>query len=140
MRYERLFPLATWCASLAGLIGSTMLPAAQAAALSASSQKLIRAATFEVVQSRPKATQAVYEKALPLDLLPYQQRVDAYRSTGTAFAMGANRYVTAAHVLLLGVGSQFGLPALRDSTGRVYEIDRVLKYSQAEDFAVLSLK
>jgi serine protease Do len=39
------------------------------------------------------------QKPLPLNLLPYYERNDAYRSVGTAFALGHNTFVTAAHVL-----------------------------------------
>ena len=113
---------------------------ATAAELSASAQQRIRSATFEVVQLKPTADQAVYERPLPLDLIPYQQRVDRYRSIGTAFAIGENRFVTAAHVILVGVGSQFGPPALRDASGQVYDIDQVLEYSQPQDFVEFSLK
>jgi hypothetical protein len=49
-----------------------------------------------------------------MDLMPCQQRTDKYRSVGTAFAISPNRYVTAQHVLMPGLGSQFGPPALRE--------------------------
>lgn len=103
-------------------------------------QQRIFAATFEVVQLKPPEGAVTYERDLPLDLIPYQQRVDKYRSIGTAFAIGPNRYVTAGHVLAVGQDSQFGPPALRDGAGSVYEIDKVLKYSDAQDFAEFSLK
>lgn len=86
----------TGLAFLAGLLW--VLPAA-AAELSANAQQLIRAATFEVVQLKPPDGEVTYEHELPMDLIPYQQRVDKYRSIGTAFAIGPNRYVTAAHVM-----------------------------------------
>jgi serine protease Do len=113
---------------------------AVAAALDASVQQQVRAATFEVVQLKPQDGDVTYERALPMELMPYQQRTDLYRSVGTAFSVGPNRYVTAAHVIALGVGSQFGPPALRDGTGKVYAIDQVLEYSDHEDFAVFSLR
>jgi serine protease Do len=113
---------------------------AVAAELDASVQQQIRAATFEVVQLKPPEGDVTYERPLPMELMPYQQRTDLYRSVGTAFAVGPNRYVTAGHVIALGVGSQFGPPALRDGTGKVYPIDQVLEYSDHEDFAVLSLR
>jgi len=126
----------TGLAFLAGLLW--VLPAA-AAELSANAQQLIRAATFEVVQLKPPDGEVTYEHELPMDLIPYQQRVDKYRSIGTAFAIGPNRYVTAAHVIELGLGSQFGPPALRDSAGKVYDIDQVFKFSDHRDFVVFSL-
>ena len=112
----------------------------QGAELSSSAQQHIRAATFEVVQLKPPEGVVTYDHALPLDLLPYQQRTDKYRSIGTAFAIGPNRYVTAAHVIDLGIGSQYGPPALRDGAGKVYDIDQVLKFSDTRDFVVFSLR
>lgn len=108
--------------------------------LESSVQQQILAATFEVVQLKPPEGAVTYEQPLPMDLIPYQQRVDKYRSIGTAFAIGPNQYVTAGHVLALGQDSQFGPPALRDSAGSVYEIDKVLKYSDDQDFVEFSLK
>ncbi|HTY95212.1 MAG TPA: serine protease [Steroidobacteraceae bacterium] len=116
------------------------LAPARSADLDTATHQQILAATFEVVQLKPPEQTVTYERALPLELIPYQQRVDKYRSIGTAFAIGPNRYVTAGHVLVLGMGSQFGPPALRDAAGEVYDIDRVLKYSDDQDFVVFSLK
>ena len=113
---------------------------AVAAELDAGVQQRIRAVTFEVVQLKPPDGEVTYERPLPMELMPYQQRTDLYRSVGTAFAVGPNRYVTAGHVVGLGIGSQFGLPALRDGTGKVYPIDQVLEYSDHEDFVVFSLR
>src|SRR5690242_14316905 len=102
-------------------------------------QQKIRAATFEVVIPKPVDDPIVYEKLLPVDLLPYQNRTDKCFSIGTAFALDNQRDATAAHVLNDGFGSQLGAPALRDSSGHVYPIAKILKYSSAEDFAVFSL-
>jgi len=113
---------------------------AVAAEIDADVQQQIRAATFEVVQLKPPDGEVAYERPLSMELMPYQQRTDLYRSVGTAFAAGPNRYVTAGHVIVLGVGSQFGPPALRDATGKVYTIDQVLEYSDHEDFVVFSLR
>jgi serine protease Do len=108
--------------------------------LDVGTQRDIRAATFEVVQLKPPDGDVTYERPLPLELIPYQQRIDLYRSIGTAFAIGPNRFVTAGHVLSVGAGSQYGAPALRDAAGHVYPIYQVLQYSQHEDFAVISLR
>ena len=108
--------------------------------LDVGTQRDIRAATFEVVQLKPPDGEVTYERPLPLELIPYQQRIDLYRSVGTAFAIGPNRFVTAGHVLSVGAGSQYGAPALRDAAGHVYPIYQVLQYAQHEDFAVVSLR
>src|SRR5215469_15392649 len=99
--------------------------------LSTDAQQRVRAATFEVVQLKPDEGAVTYERPLPMELLPYQQRVDKYRSIGTAFAIGPNRFVTAGHVISLGTNSQYGPPALRDAAGMVYPIDQVIKYSDS---------
>jgi TonB family protein len=103
-------------------------------------QRAIREGTFEVVMKKPEGDPVSYEKPLPLDLLPYIERTDTYRSVGTAFALGHNTYVTAAHVIEAGIGSQFGPPELRRSDGAVFAIDRILKFSMHEDFVVFSLR
>lgn len=119
-----------------GLAGA---PAARAASLDPAMLPKIQAATFEVVQAKPTSDPLSYERPLPLDLLPYQERTDKYYSIGTAFAIGHNRYVTAAHVLLAGTGSLWGVPELRDAAGRVYPIGRIEKFSLGKDFVVFTL-
>lgn len=136
-RYSRLFSVLGSLALIAGL--GSVAPV-RAAELSSSVQQHIRAATFEVVQLKPPETGVSYEHELPMDLIPYQQRIDKYRSVGTAFAIGPNRYVTAAHVIGVGMGSLYGPPALRDGAGKVYAIDQVFKYAARRDFVVFSLR
>ncbi|HEY4213396.1 MAG TPA: serine protease [Steroidobacteraceae bacterium] len=120
------------------LLASTVV---RAESLSAAAQQTVLAATFEVVQLKPPEEGPVtYEKPLPMELIPYQQRVDKYRSIGTAFAIGGNRYVTASHVFLIGAGSQYGSPALRNGAGEIFTVDRVLELSDEQDFVVFSLK
>jgi serine protease Do len=110
-----------------------------AAPVSPELQKRVRTATFEVVLAKPETERVTYEKTLPLELLPFQERTDKYRAVGTAFAIAPGQYVSAGHVMLAAVGGQFGAPALRDSGGNVYPIDQVLKFSLHEDFMVFSV-
>jgi serine protease Do len=102
-------------------------------------ERAVRAATFEVVLRKPASDPLSYEKPLPLDLIPYQQRVDKYQPVGTAFALGPDTYVTAAHVLEAAVDSQYGRPALRGEDGKVYPIASILRFSADEDYAVFTL-
>ena len=81
-------------------------------------QRAARENTFEVVMKKPEKDPVTYEKPLPLDLIPFIERTDAYRSVGTAFSLGNNTYVTAGHVFLAGIGSQYGAPALRRADRR----------------------
>ncbi len=102
-------------------------------------QRAVRQGTFEVVLKKPTSDSLKYEKPLPLDLLPFKERTDTYRSVGTAFALDGNTYVTAAHVLILAVNSQYGAPLVRAADGQVYAIKSILKFSAHEDFVVFSL-
>lgn len=115
------------------------MSAARAASLDPALLPKIQAATFEVVQAKPVNDPLSYEKPLPLDLLPYQERTDKYHSIGTAFAIGHGRYVTAGHVLMAGIGSLWGPPELRDASGRVYPIAKVEKFDLRRDFVVFTL-
>ncbi len=130
----------TVCTLLAAFaLAATATPTARAAALTAELQKQVRAATFEVVIRKPTKDLVTYEKPLPLELIPFTERNDAYWPVGTAFAIGPNTFVTAAHVLVAGVGSQFGVPGIRDPDGKVYTVDRVQKFALHEDFVVFTV-
>ena len=100
----------------------------------------ISEAVYEVVVLKPTKDSLQYEKLLPMDLIPYSIRTDKYYSIGTAFAIGPSEFVSAAHVMNLGSGSQFKEVFLRDRQGKVYSIEKVLKYSKNRDFIVFSLR
>ena len=64
---------------------------------------------------------------------------DKFQSIGTAFAIGPNRFVSAAHVITAGNGSQYGPLAVRNAAGTVYPVDKIIKYSNSEDYVVFSV-
>ncbi|MDR2214439.1 MAG: trypsin-like peptidase domain-containing protein [Nevskiaceae bacterium] len=101
---------------------------------------LARMSTFEIVVPKVEPAYIKYEKALPLELLSFTERNDKFWSIGTAFAIGDNTYVSAAHVLISGLGSGLGQPALRDAEGGIHAIDRILKHSMHEDYIVFSVR
>ena len=103
-------------------------------------QKRVRAATFEVVVPKPADTGVTYERPLPLELLPFNERNDRFWSLGTAFAIAPDTFVTAAHVLVSAVGGQGGPPELRAANGDTFEIDQVRKLSLHQDFAVFTTR
>ena len=100
----------------------------------------IQTGTFEVVVRKLTKDSLTYERPLPLDLLPYTIRNDHYISMGTAFAIGLNRFVSAAHVMEINLASLYEDYALRNREGRVFKIDKILKYSGHRDFVVFSVK
>src|ERR1700691_693437 len=117
-----------------GICLACLLSGTAFAGVTSELQHAIRENTFEVVMKKPEKDPVTYEKPLPLELIPFIERTDAYRSVGTAFSLGNNTYVTAGHVFLAGIGSQYGAPALRRADGKVFEVDRILKFSMHEDF------
>lgn len=122
------------------LITWAAIPVAGAATLDPAVLPKVQAATFEVVIPKPVNDPLSYEKPLPFDQLPFQQRNDKYYSVGTAFELSENRYVTAGHVLALGIDSLMGEPAVRDASGHVHAIDKITRYSLQEDFVEFTLK
>lgn len=113
---------------------------AQSAALDPTLHAHLRDTVFEVVMRKPEADYVTYERALPMEQMPYSERTDPYISIGTAFAIGPNTYVSAAHVLEAGRITQYGEPAIRDADGKVHALDQVVKYSNEMDFIVFTLK
>lgn len=130
----------TACAGAARHSGDGVRSANVAAALDPQVLATVQAATFEVVVKKPAHDSLGYERPLPLDLLPYAVRQDAYESRGTAFAVAANRFVSAAHVFDIGNVGQRAETYLRDREGRVYPVDRVWKFSYRRDFIVFSIR
>ncbi|WP_430388941.1 trypsin-like peptidase domain-containing protein [Dyella sp. 20L07] len=126
----------TWLAWLTFAVA----PVVSAATLDPAVLPRVQGATFEVVIPKPVNDPLTYEKPLPLDQLPFQQRNDKYYSVGTAFALGDNRYVTAGHVLSLGIDNLMGEPAVRDASGHVYAIDKITRFSLQQDFVEFTLK
>jgi serine protease Do len=124
---------------LLGFVARLGSATAAAATLAPGVQQKLSNATFEVVLAKPASDPLTYEKPLPLELIPYRERTDKFQSIGTAFAIGPNRFVSAAHVIRAGNGSQYGPLALRDAAGTTYRIDKIIKYSSGEDYAVFSV-
>jgi serine protease Do len=124
---------------LLGLMASLGCATATAATLAPGVQQKLSSATFEVVLAKPVSDPLTYEKPLPLELIPYRERTDKFQSIGTAFAIGPNRFVSAAHVISAGNGSQYGPLALRNAAGTIYRIDKIIKYSGHEDYVVFSV-
>src|SRR5688572_7082673 len=77
-------------------------------------------AVFEVVIPRIEDKDIVYQEKLPEHLLPFKIRKSPFRGIGTAFALGANRFVSAAHVFDLHHSSQVRPVYIRDMDGKTY--------------------
>lgn len=125
---------------LLGVLGFLLATQAGAVGLAQDKLQQIFAASYEVVIAKPTTDAVVYERELPLELLPFQFRNDKYFSVGSAFRTEDGRFISAAHVLELGSGSQHRDIGLRDASGQVYPLDKVYKFSRNRDFVVFSVK
>jgi len=97
-------------------------------------------ATFEVVVKKIDKDSLTYKEPLPTHLIPYQTRTDKYWSIGTAFAIGPNTFVSAAHVFDLKSESLYTDFYLRDTKGKVYKMGKVSKFIDNRDMIVFTLK
>jgi hypothetical protein len=98
-------------------------------------------AVFEVIVKKAKDDPTVYEKELDWDLVPYTIRTDDYYSIGTAFAISKTELITAFHVINLGyISMVYDRYYIRDSRGRVYEVDQIIAGSNERDFLVFTAK
>ena len=132
-----LFPilaaLAISCAS--GPAGSGSGP------LNAKTLGLVKNSVFEVVLEKPADDPTVYEKPLDWDKVPFAIRSDKYYSIGTAFAISKTELITAFHVINLGYESlTYGKYFVRDSEGKVYEVDQITGGSNEKDYLSFTVK
>src|SRR6266540_2722198 len=86
-------------------------------ALGTNTLEMVTDSVFEVVVPKPTVDSVSYKDPLPFDILPYSIRNDKYYSIGSAFAIGPNEFVSAAHVMNLGAETQYQGPCLRDKDG-----------------------
>ncbi|MBE9516549.1 MAG: trypsin-like peptidase domain-containing protein [Proteobacteria bacterium] len=122
------------------VLAALIIPWPALAALPQAILEKINQTTFEIVIKKPEKESLSYERKLPMELIPYQVRNDKYVSVGTAFSIGNNRYLSAAHVFYLELESFYSEYFLRDRNGKVYPVDNVYKYSNRKDFIVFSVK
>lgn len=136
---NRVHSVITGTLSLLSMLACVGHATAYAATLAPGVLEKMGNATFEVVLAKPALDPLTYEKPLPLELIPYRERTDKYQSIGTAFAIGPNRFVSAAHVISAGNGSQYGPLALRNAAGATWRIDKIIKFSSSQDYAEFSV-
>ena len=63
--------------------------------------QLMNSTVYEIIVKKTTEDPLTYEEELPLDLIPFHIRTDEYIPIGTAFAIGSNEFLTAAHVFSL---------------------------------------
>ncbi len=103
--------------------------------------KMLRTGIFEIVIPKIEDTKLKYKEKLPWHLVPFHKRNDKYHSIGTAFALGKNYFVSAAHVFSVHQKTIYKDNFyLRNEDGKIFTIDKILKYSNYRDVIVFSLK
>ena len=101
---------------------------------------VLRESVFEVVVPRLEKDFVTYKKKLPFHNLTFKERTDPYLSIGSAFTVGDNAYITAAHVLSLEGKTQHPATFIRDASGATYKIKDILDYSYSKDFVKFSVE
>ncbi|RDV27470.1 serine protease [Alteromonas aestuariivivens] len=95
---------------------------------------------FEIVTLKLEDT-TEYKDDFPFDLIPFHIRNDKYYSVGTAFLIGEDTFVSAAHVFQVGYRSQFSNNfSIRDHQGQVFKIVEIEKYSDYRDLVQFKIK
>jgi len=83
------------------------------------------------------------KKAVQTATFEFRAPARAVRSkdlVGTAFAIGPNEFVSAGHLFDKAIGSRFGHPVLRDSSGTEYPVADILQFSEQQDYVIFSLE
>lgn len=114
-----LVAVAAICAGSAGTL------AASPPAMDANARQAILDCTFEVLAQMREGA-------------PEGRAAYAVRVAGTAFCFGDGELASAAHVFDQILGSRFDAPVVRDRRGRIFTVDRILRYSMRDDFVVFS--
>lgn len=99
----------------------------------------VRGCVYEVVIPKLRDSTTSYAERLPLEKLSFQDRTDSVWSIGSAFAIGRDTVLTAAHVLELGENLPDREPMLRNADGRIFRIGKFLKFSNHQDFAIFTV-
>jgi serine protease Do len=89
-------------------------------------------ATFEVVVAKEINTSLIFDQD-PMEDMPFQKKGDAYVSIGSAFLIGPNRFVSAAHVMQVDSPSLLSVLKLRDFDGKIYTPTQVTRFSNFRD-------
>ena len=122
-----------------GCGGAPPAPAAPASIFPAGTVERMSRGVFEVIAPQLDDGSITYAEPLPVDLLPYAQRIDKFVAVGTAFAISSRRFITAAHVMKAYEATTHDHYLLRDSAGVTYEIGKIVRYSQYRDLVELEL-
>jgi len=107
--------------------------------LSSTQIKKYKNGIFEVV-TRKLPDNAIYKKDFPKDLIPFHIRNDKHHSVGTAFLIGDNTFVSAAHVFGIEYFSLLAKNyAVRDNKGNLFTITNIEKFSNYRDIIQFSV-
>ena len=95
---------------------------------------------YEVVTPKLEDKKITYARKLPFEKLDYVERNEKYHSIGTAFFINEKELMTAEHVFGLRYFSLHRDFFIRDSTGRIYPVDKIRKCSTRRDMVVFDLE
>lgn len=94
---------------------------------------------YQVLVKKKKDHLVTYSKEIPKDDLPFELRESDFMSVGSAFSLSPGKYLSCAHVFNLHLNPNPEEFFLKDAKGKIYNIDRVLKYSSHHDVIEFTL-
>ncbi|MBI9098673.1 MAG: ankyrin repeat domain-containing protein, partial [Spirochaetaceae bacterium] len=100
--------------------------------------QLMNSTVYEIIVKKTTEDPITYEEELPLDLIPFHIRTDEYIPIGTAFAVGSNEFLTAAHVFSLSNRTLRPDVYIRDINMNIFPVDQILKYDSHKDFSLFT--
>lgn len=95
---------------------------------------------FEIVYKKIETDPLSYEKELPLERIPYAERIDKYDSIGTAFLLKDQKFYTAAHVLNLQNKTQADKFYIRTQNKNIYKIKNIERFATDRDFVIFDVE
>jgi len=110
----------------------------RAASIDADTRQSVMDCTFEVLSSMRNETGRITPKDNNAQTIAMSSGSDVVRVAGTASCFGDGQLMTAAHVFDQVLGGRFETPVVRDRRGRVFPVDKIIRYSMRDDFVVFT--
>jgi hypothetical protein len=94
--------------------------------------------TFEVTSSVREGWLRNEPFRIGAQVIAAESGGELLRIAGTASCFGDGQLVTAAHVFDQVLGGRFETPVVRDRRGRIFPVDKIIRYSLRDDFVVFT--
>ena len=126
--------------ALSAFFSACTLEETQSSHLSKSIIKHIYPAIVEVVVPKREDQHISYARPLPFDQQDFHIRNDKYHPIGTAFFISRKRLASAAHVFGIDSFTFWKDHYVRNASGEVHKVGKIVKFSQYRDYIEFELE